>query len=136
MSPGARRVLIPLVVGALAVSVVLAVIFQRSSGGVAQPVVEPATAAGQEEVPAVAEAAAIALPHPKWGERPLLIVVRREDAEVTGDQLRAFLAGKVAKWWLPDEVIFVDELPHTATGKISKLKLRERFADHKLPDAR
>ena len=86
--------------------------------------------------PAVAEAAAIALPHPKWGERPLLIVVRREDAEVTGDQLRAFLAGKVAKWWLPDEVVFVDELPHTATGKISKLKLRERFADHKLPDAR
>ncbi len=86
--------------------------------------------------PAVAEAAAIALPHPKWGERPLLIVVRREDAEVTGAQLRAFLAGKVAKWWLPDEVVFVDELPHTATGKISKLKLRERFADHKLPDAR
>ena len=86
--------------------------------------------------PAVAEAAAIALPHPKWGERPLLIVVRREDAEVTGAQLRAFLAEKVAKWWLPDEVVFVDDLPHTATGKISKLKLRERFADHKLPDAR
>jgi fatty-acyl-CoA synthase len=86
--------------------------------------------------PGVAEAAAIALPHPKWGERPLLVVVRRQDAEVTGAQLRAHLAGKVAKWWLPDEVVFVDELPHTATGKISKLRLRERFAGHRLPEAR
>jgi len=86
--------------------------------------------------PEVAEAAAIAIAHPKWGERPLLIVVRRDRAEVTGEQLRTFLAAKVAKWWLPDEVVFVDELPHTATGKISKLALRKRFADHVLPDAR
>ena len=86
--------------------------------------------------PEVAEAAAIAIAHPKWGERPLLIVVRRDGAEVTGAQLRAFLAAKVAKWWLPDEVVFVGELPHTATGKVSKLELRKRFADHVLPDAR
>ncbi len=86
--------------------------------------------------PEVAEAAAIAIAHPKWGERPLLIVVRRDGAEVTGAQLHGFLAAKVAKWWLPDEVVFVDELPHTATGKVSKLELRKRFADHVLPDAR
>ena len=59
----------------------------------------------------------------------------RDGAEVTGEQLRAFLAAKVAKWWLPDEVVFVDELPHTATGKVSKLELRKLFADHVLPDA-
>ncbi len=86
--------------------------------------------------PEVAEAAAIAIAHPKWGERPLLIIVRRDGAEVTGAQLRGFLAAKVAKWWLPDEVVFVDELPHTATGKVSKLALRKLFADHVLPDAR
>ena len=83
--------------------------------------------------PEVAEAAAIALPHPRWGERPLLVIVRREAGEVTAADLRDFLATRVAKWWLPDEVVFVDELPHTATGKVSKLKLRELFAGHKLP---
>lgn len=83
--------------------------------------------------PEVAEAAAIALPHPKWGERPLLVIVRREGVEVTAAGLRDFLATRVAKWWLPDEVVFVDELPHTATGKVSKLQLREIFAGHKLP---
>ena len=81
----------------------------------------------------VAEAAAIALPHPKWGERPLLVIVRRQGAEVTADDIRGFLADKVAKWWLPDDIAFVDELPHTATGKISKLTLRDRFAGHTLP---
>ncbi len=84
--------------------------------------------------PEVAEAAAIALPHPKWGERPLLVIVRRDDGTVTAEELRDFLAARVAKWWLPDEVVFVDDLPHTATGKISKLQLRERFAGHKLPE--
>jgi fatty-acyl-CoA synthase len=85
--------------------------------------------------PDVAEAAAIALAHPKWGERPLLVVVRRDGGKIAGDQLHDFLAGKVAKWWLPDEIVFVDALPHTATGKVSKLELRKIFADHKLPDA-
>ncbi len=83
--------------------------------------------------PEVAEAAAIALPHPKWDERPLLVIVRREAGEVTAAGLRDFLASRVAKWWLPDEITFVDELPHTATGKVSKLQLREKFAGHKLP---
>ncbi len=85
--------------------------------------------------PDVAEAAAIALPHPKWGERPLLVVVRREGADVTADDIQGFLADKVAKWWLPDDIAFVDELPHTATGKISKLTLRQQFADYTLPTA-
>lgn len=83
--------------------------------------------------PAVAEAAAIALPHEKWGERPLLVIVAREGAATDKDQIIAFLDGRVAKWWLPDDVAFVDELPHTATGKVSKAKLRERFKDHQLP---
>jgi acyl-CoA synthetase (AMP-forming)/AMP-acid ligase II len=77
----------------------------------------------------------IAAPHPKWGERPLLIAVRRPGAEVDKGEIIAFLAGKVARWWLPDDVVFVDELPHTATGKIRKAALRERFRDHVLPTA-
>jgi fatty-acyl-CoA synthase len=85
--------------------------------------------------PEVAEAAAIALPHPKWGERPLMVIVRRDEGTVTAGELRDFLAARVAKWWLPDEITFAEELPHTATGKISKLQLRERFAGHKLPGA-
>jgi 3-(methylthio)propionyl---CoA ligase len=85
--------------------------------------------------PALAEAAVIAAPHPKWGERPLLVAVRRPGAEVDKSEIIAFLAGKVAKWWLPDDVVFVDELPHTATGKIRKSALRERFRDHVLPTA-
>jgi fatty-acyl-CoA synthase len=78
--------------------------------------------------PDVAEAAAIAIPHPKWAERPLLIVVRRPGGAVDRDELLAHLAERVAKWWLPDDVVFVAEIPHTATGKISKKTLRERFA--------
>ena len=85
--------------------------------------------------PAVAEAACIACSHPKWTERPLLVVVKRPDADVTRDEMLAFYEGKVAKWWIPDDVVFVDELPHTATGKLQKLKLRERFRDHILPSA-
>ncbi|HEY1996243.1 AMP-binding enzyme, partial [Paraburkholderia sp.] len=85
--------------------------------------------------PAVAEAACIACAHPRWCQRPLLVVVRRKDAELTRAELLAFFAGKVAKWWIPDDVVFVDELPHTATGKLHKLKLREMFREHVLPSA-
>jgi fatty-acyl-CoA synthase len=81
----------------------------------------------------VQEAAAIGLPHPKWDERPLLVVVKKPGAEVSRDQVLAHLDGKIAKWWLPDDVAFVDEIPHTATGKISKLTLRERFKAYKFP---
>jgi fatty-acyl-CoA synthase len=80
----------------------------------------------------VAEAAVIGLPHSKWSERPLLIIVRKKDSEVEPEQILGFLEGKIAKWWIPEEVVFVDEIPHTATGKISKLELRKRFADYKL----
>jgi acyl-CoA synthetase (AMP-forming)/AMP-acid ligase II len=83
----------------------------------------------------VAEAAAIGLPHPKWDERPLLVVVRKAGTEVTKDEVLAHMTGKVAKWWMPDDVAFVDDIPHTATGKISKLQLRERFKDYRLPTA-
>ena len=80
--------------------------------------------------PAVQEAAVIACSHPKWDERPLLVVVRKPKASVTREELLAFYEGKVAKWWIPDDVVFVDELPHTATGKLMKTALRERFANH------
>ena len=82
---------------------------------------------------AVAEAAAIACHHPKWDERPLLVVVPREGMAVSKSDILAFLGDKVAKWWLPDDVVFVDELPHGATGKVSKKTLREQFADYVLP---
>ena len=83
--------------------------------------------------PAVQEAAVIGLPHPKWQERPLLIIVRKPGAQASREELLAFLSDRVAKWWLPDDVAFVDELPHTATGKLLKTKLREQFRDHALP---
>ncbi|GAB2918952.1 3-(methylthio)propionyl-CoA ligase [Paraburkholderia jirisanensis] len=83
--------------------------------------------------PAVAEAACIAVGHPRWNERPLLVVVKRAGMEVSRDELLAFYDGKVVKWWIPDDVAFVDELPHTATGKLQKLKLRELFREHVLP---
>jgi fatty-acyl-CoA synthase len=85
--------------------------------------------------PDVAEAAVIGLPHPKWDERPLLVVVRKPEKTVGRDEMLAFMEGKVAKWWMPDDVVFVDEIPHTATGKIQKITLRERFRDHRLPTA-
>ncbi|MFM0035640.1 3-(methylthio)propionyl-CoA ligase [Paraburkholderia strydomiana] len=85
--------------------------------------------------PAVAEAACIACAHPRWTERPLLVVVKRAGFELTREELLAFYEGKVAKWWIPDDVAFVDELPHTATGKLQKLKLRDIFRDHVLPSA-
>jgi fatty-acyl-CoA synthase len=83
--------------------------------------------------PAVAEAAVIGVPHPRWDERPLLIVVKRAGASIERDALLGFYDGKVAKWARPDDVIFVDELPHTATGKLSKRTLRERYRNHALP---
>ena len=85
--------------------------------------------------PAVAEAAVISVAHPKWDERPLLVVVKTEGEQVSRDELLAFFQGKVAKWWIPDDVVFVEELPHTATGKLLKTKLREDFKDYKLPTA-
>jgi len=85
--------------------------------------------------PAVAEAAVISVAHPKWDERPLLVVVKKEGEKVSRDELLAFYQGKVAKWWIPDDVVFVEELPHTATGKLLKTKLREDFKDYKLPTA-
>jgi fatty-acyl-CoA synthase len=83
--------------------------------------------------PGVAEAAVIGVPHPKWSERPLLIVVPEEGSSLSKDELLAFFDGKIAKWWLPDDVVFVDEIPHTATGKIRKTELRKQFGDYQLP---
>jgi fatty-acyl-CoA synthase len=83
--------------------------------------------------PAVAEAAVIGVRHPKWDERPLLIVVKKQNAEVSKEEMLKFFEGKVAKWWIPDDVAFVDQLPHTATGKLLKIKLREEFKDYTLP---
>ena len=85
--------------------------------------------------PAVAMAAVIAVAHPKWDERPLLVVVKRPDATVTREDLIAFYDGKIAKWWTPDDVAFVDAIPLGATGKMLKTKLRESFRDYKLPTA-
>ena len=79
--------------------------------------------------PAVREAAVVAVPHAKWVERPLAVVVVKEDAKVTSDELRCFLAEKFAKWQLPDDFIFVPELPHTSTGKLLKSQLRKQFKD-------
>lgn len=85
--------------------------------------------------PAVQEAAVVGVPHPKWQERPLLIVVPKPGASATPAELIDFLAERVARWWLPDDVVFVEELPHTATGKLQKLKLREIYRDHLQPVA-
>jgi fatty-acyl-CoA synthase len=79
----------------------------------------------------VLEAAAIGLHHPKWDERPLLVIVKKPGAEVTKQDVLSHLEGKIAKWWMPDDVVFVPEIPHTATGKISKLALREQFKDYR-----
>ncbi|MCB1643073.1 MAG: long-chain fatty acid--CoA ligase, partial [Xanthomonadales bacterium] len=79
--------------------------------------------------PAVAEAAVIAVQHPKWDERPLAVVVKREGHEVTAEELRAFIAPRFAKWQLPDDFAFVDALPHTSTGKFLKSALRKQFED-------
>lgn len=83
--------------------------------------------------PAVHEAAVIACRHPKWDERPLLVVIRKPGAEVGREEMLQFYEGRIAKWQIPDDVVFVNEIPHTATGKIQKLKLRELYKDYKLP---
>lgn len=88
------------------------------------------TAMGHE---AVAEAAVIGVPHPKWTERPILIIILAEGAELTREEMLGWLENKIAKWWIPDDVVFVDEIPHTATGKIKKIELRKQFADYVLP---
>ena len=82
--------------------------------------------------PAIAEAAVIGVKHPKWDERPIVVAVKKPGQDITRDELLKFYEGKIAKWWMPDDVVFVKELPHTATGKLSKLTLRERLKDYKL----
>jgi len=83
--------------------------------------------------PAVAEAAVIAVKHPKWDERPLLLAVKKSGATVSREELLAFYRGKVANWWIPDDVVFVEQLPHTATGKLLKSQLREMYKEFRLP---
>ena len=85
--------------------------------------------------PKVAEAAVIGVSHPKWDERPLLVIVLKKGETAAKDEILGFMQGKVAKWWMPDDVVFVDEIPHTATGKIQKLTLRHQFKDYRLPNA-
>ena len=85
--------------------------------------------------PAVAEAAVIGVKHPKWDERPVVVAVKKAGQEVSREDLLKFYEGKIAKWWMPDDVVFVTELPHTATGKLSKLTLRQQMKDYKLPAA-
>ena len=85
--------------------------------------------------PKVAEAAVIGLPHPKWTERPLAVVVAKPGETLTKDDVLTFLDGRVAKWWMPDDVVFVAEIPKTSVGKFSKKDLRAQFADYTLPTA-
>ncbi|MFC0283797.1 long-chain-fatty-acid--CoA ligase [Camelimonas abortus] len=85
--------------------------------------------------PDVAEAAVIGVRHPKWDERPLLVVVRKPGRNPEKADILAFLEGKIARWWMPDDVVFVDELPHTATGKIQKMDLRQKYGDYLMPKA-
>ena len=77
----------------------------------------------------------IGVHHPKWDERPLLVVVMKPERALDKDAVRRVLAERVAKWWLPDDIVAVDQIPHTATGKILKTKLREDFSQHRLPTA-
>ena len=83
--------------------------------------------------PGVAMAACIAVPHPKWDERPLLVVMRKPGTQATREEILAHFEGKVAKWQVPDDVVFVDAIPLGATGKMQKNKLREQFKSHRLP---
>ena len=83
--------------------------------------------------PAVKEAAVIAMANEKWGERPLAVIVAKDGQAVTADELRAFLEPNFAKWWLPDAIVFAKEIPRTASGKFSKLHLREQYANYRPP---
>lgn len=78
----------------------------------------------------------IAVPHPKWTERPLLVVVSAPHSNLSRDDMLSFLQGKIADWWIPDDVAFVEEIPHTATGKVYKLKLRQQFKDFRFGGSR
>src|SRR3546814_15812636 len=82
--------------------------------------------------PGVQEAAAVGVYHPKWDERPILLIVKKPGAAVNEAGVIDYLKDRVAKWWLPDEIVFVDELPHTATGKILKRQLRDEYKDYRL----
>jgi 3-(methylthio)propionyl---CoA ligase len=84
--------------------------------------------------PDVAEAAVVAVAHPRWAERPLLIVTPRPDRRPQCNDLLGFLAARFPRWMLPDDVVVLDELPHTATGKVMKIRLREMFRNHPLPE--
>ena len=84
--------------------------------------------------PGVAEAAVIGQPHPKWQERPLLIIVKRPGAGIDRQSVLDHLSQRIVKWWLPDDVAFVDSLPHTATGKLLKTQLRQQFKDYQLAE--
>jgi fatty-acyl-CoA synthase len=85
--------------------------------------------------PGVAEAAAVGVHHPKWDERPILLVVRKPGSEVTPQEILDHLSTRVARWWLPDEILFVESLPHTATGKLLKTAIREQYKDYRLASA-
>jgi fatty-acyl-CoA synthase len=85
--------------------------------------------------PAVMQAACIGVPHPKWDERPVLVVVRRPGADLTREELLGFFEGKIAKFWMPDDVVFVDSLPIGGTGKIQKNRLREQYRNYRLSGA-
>jgi acyl-CoA synthetase (AMP-forming)/AMP-acid ligase II len=77
----------------------------------------------------------IGIRHPKWDERPIVVAVKKPGAGITREELLKFYEGKIAKWWMPDDVVFVEQLPHTATGKLSKLQLRDRLRDYRFPGA-
>ena len=81
------------------------------------------------------EAAVIGIRHPKWDERPLLIIIPKKGENPTREEILGYMDGKIAKWWMPDDVVFVNEIPHTATGKILKTALRDQFKDYTLPSA-
>ena len=85
--------------------------------------------------PAVAEAAVIGVYHPKWDERPLLIVQLKQGQTATREDILKYMDGKIAKWWMPDDIVFVDGIPHTATGKILKTALRDQFKTYRFPNA-
>jgi fatty-acyl-CoA synthase len=85
--------------------------------------------------PAVAEAAVIGVHHPKWDERPLLIIQLKQGQQATREDILKYMEGKIAKWWMPDDIAFVDGIPHTATGKILKTALREQFSGYRFPNA-
>jgi fatty-acyl-CoA synthase len=86
--------------------------------------------------PAVTMAACIGMPHPKWDERPIVVVVKRDGVALTREALLAFYDGKVAKWQVPDDVVFVDSIALGATGKMQKMKIRDQLAGYQLPDLR